>query len=100
MSASGKINLQSFVDKKEPPKSDNPEVQPAKSIARAALTRPSSAIQLPNKKILMITDQPKSRFTHASMSIRPRSAHIRIKTGGSGMQEIENGISTGSIFIL
>ena len=101
MSAAGKINLHSFVETKNPMlRTDQPDPEQVKSLAKSRFSRPQSAVQLPNNKILMIADQPKSRFTHASMSIRPRSAHIKIKTGGVGMQESENGITAGSIFIL
>lgn len=100
MSASGKLNLHSFVQPKDGDKKNIAESNHTKSVAKSRFSRPSSAVHLTNNKILMMADEPKSRFTHASMSIRPRSAYIKVKTGGEGMQEKENGITTGSIFIL
>jgi hypothetical protein len=72
--------------------------------SRKSLARPKSAIQLRNNRILLVNDKPNSRFKHTAMSIRPRSAHIKVKTGGTGMykhrSKFSNKGGTGNIFIL
>lgn len=61
-------------------------------------------MHLRNNTVLLINEEPQSRFTHASLSIRPISAHIKIKNGGLGMRRGDNRFGskggTGDIFIL
>lgn len=103
MSAASAVNLKSYASTKPHTNSFGPNI-PKDQTGRRSLGRPKSAVQLRNNRILLVNDKPSSRFKHTSMSIRPRSAHIKVKTGGTGMygnrSRFSNKGGTGNIFIL
>jgi hypothetical protein len=101
-SAASAVNMKSYMSTKPNNNSFGPTPN-SQMKRRKNLSRPKSAVQLRNNRILVVNDRPRSRFKHASMSIRPRSAHIKVKTGGTGMynnSRFSGKGGTGNIFIL
>jgi hypothetical protein len=103
MSAASAVNIKSFhttVQTNNTHPGQNNEIFELKK----SILRPKSAIHLRNNTVVVVNEEPRSRFTHASLSIRPVSAHIKIKTGGLGMRRTDNRFGskggTGDIFIL